>query len=134
MNNEVKNKILGLLNYKAPNWVSELIFNAHDIPDDENFQRTIEKLEGDGLIEKQIDLRTKIEKPMNYYRIKSTKNLAIRDYMKIGDTKIPSCPMLIERTHVITQNDRAKYKLFFQKHLRYSLQSNASSSKNRSRQ
>lgn len=89
MNNEVKNKVLGLLNYKAPNWVSELIFNAHDIPADENFQRTIEKLEGDGLIEKQIDLRTRIEKPMNYYRIKLTKNLAIRDYIKIGDTKIP---------------------------------------------
>jgi len=66
MNNEIKNKIMKLLNNKAPNWVSELTFNAHNIPDDENFRETIKKLEADSLIEKQIDLRTKIAKPMNH--------------------------------------------------------------------
>ena len=89
MNNELKNKILELLNNRAPNWVNEITFNTYDIPYDENFREAIEKLQADGLIEKQRDLRTKIAKPMNYYRVKSFRNLPIKDYIEIGNTKVP---------------------------------------------
>lgn len=88
MNNEIKNNILELLNDRAPNWVSEITFITHDINVDENFQEAIKELQADGLIEKRIDPRKKIAKPMNYYQVKSFNNLPIRDYIQIGNTKV----------------------------------------------
>jgi len=78
MDNEVKNKILELLIDKAPNSVSEIILNAHDIHDDENFQRAVKELQDDGQIVKETDPRKEIAKPLNYYRVKLTENLPIK--------------------------------------------------------
>lgn len=89
MNNEIKKNILEFLNGRTPNWVSENTFNVHDINIDEKFQEAMKILQDDGLIEKQIDHRVNIKKPMNYYRIKSFNNLLIRDYIQVGNTKVP---------------------------------------------
>lgn len=103
MDNEVKNKILELLIDKAPNSVSKIILNAHDIHDDENFQRAVKELQDDGQIVKETDPRKEIAKPMNYYRIKLTENLPIKDYIKIGDTKVPRL-LSIEKPSFLPEN------------------------------
>ena len=89
MNNEMKNRILDLLINRAPNWVSEIILDAHGIHCDENFKRVIKKLESTGQIEVKEDPRGEKASPITYYRVKSTEDLLIRNFIKIGDVKVP---------------------------------------------
>jgi hypothetical protein len=89
MDDEHKNRILNLLNNRAPNWVSEITFDANDINVNEDFQGAVKKLQDEGFIEKKVDPRSRIAQPMNYYRVTSFKNLPIRDYIQIGNRKVP---------------------------------------------
>lgn len=90
MRSGIKDDILKLLVYRAPNYVNEKVLRRHLAEHDESdFRDVMKKLEDEGQIKSFLDKREEIGKPVHYYKIASIENLPIRESVKVGDVDVP---------------------------------------------
>jgi hypothetical protein len=90
VNLKTKDAILNLLTERAPNFVNENVIRSRLAKYKEDaINEAIEELVSTDRIEKQIDERKEIGRPVQYYRFKSFENIPIRDTIKVGEVEIP---------------------------------------------
>jgi hypothetical protein len=87
---DAEDAVLRLLTDRAPNSVSELVIRQR-LPafGAETLSEALDHLAGTERVEMQPDPRPGLDRPINYYRLKSYQNLPIRHTIKVGDQEIP---------------------------------------------
>ena len=90
MAKDLKDDILRLLIDRVPNYVNERVLRRH-LPahDASEFEGAVENLTNNKIIDKFVDKREPIGRPIAYYRISSMNNLPIRESYSYGDLELP---------------------------------------------
>jgi hypothetical protein len=90
MKSDIKYNILDFLIKRAPNYVNGNVLRRN-LPDHdtEEFTSAIENLISSKKVLRMLDERKEIGKPIYYYKIAKTDNLAIQESIKVADLEVP---------------------------------------------